>query len=43
MGDVVCFAPRSHPLKIAVLYQNDDYGKEYLIGLRDGLGRQGRQ
>ena len=22
-----------------VLYQNDDYGKDYLIGLRDGLGR----
>ena len=26
--------------KIAVLYQNDDYGKDYLKGLRDGLGRQ---
>ena len=24
--------------KIAVLYQNDDYGKDYLKGLRDGLG-----
>jgi branched-chain amino acid transport system substrate-binding protein len=24
--------------KIAVLYQNDDYGKDYLIGLKDGLG-----
>ena len=24
--------------KIGVLYQNDDYGKDYLIGLRDGLG-----
>ena len=24
--------------KISVLYQNDDYGKDYLIGLRDGLG-----
>ena len=24
--------------KIAVLYQNDDYGKEYLKGLKDGLG-----
>ena len=24
--------------KIAVLYQNDDYGNDYLIGLRDGLG-----
>jgi branched-chain amino acid transport system substrate-binding protein len=26
--------------KIAVLYQNDDYGKDYLKGLHDGLGRQ---
>ena len=24
--------------KIAVLYQNDDYGKDYVIGLREGLG-----
>jgi branched-chain amino acid transport system substrate-binding protein len=24
--------------KIAVLYQNDDFGKDYLVGLRDGLG-----
>ena len=24
--------------KIAVLYQNDDFGKDYLNGLRDGLG-----
>jgi branched-chain amino acid transport system substrate-binding protein len=24
--------------KIAVLYQNDDYGKDYLSGLKDGLG-----
>ncbi len=24
--------------KIAVLYQNDDFGKDYLIGLRAGLG-----
>ena len=24
--------------KIGVLYQNDDYGKDYLIGLKDGLG-----
>jgi branched-chain amino acid transport system substrate-binding protein len=28
-------APRS---KIAVLYQNDDYGKDYLMGLEAGLG-----
>jgi branched-chain amino acid transport system substrate-binding protein len=26
--------------KIAVLYQNDDFGKDYLIGLRQGLGDQ---
>ena len=24
--------------KIAILYQNDDYGKDYLKGMRDGLG-----
>jgi branched-chain amino acid transport system substrate-binding protein len=26
--------------KIAVLYQNDDYGKDYLYGLRAALGKQ---
>jgi ABC-type branched-subunit amino acid transport system substrate-binding protein len=30
---------KSYPnAKIAVLYQNDDYGKDYLKGLKDGLG-----
>ncbi len=30
---------KNHPdAKIAVLFQNDDYGKDYLKGLRDGLG-----
>lgn len=24
--------------KVAILYQNDDFGKEYLIGLKEGLG-----
>ena len=24
--------------KIAVLYQNDDFGKDYMVGLRQGLG-----
>ena len=24
--------------KIGVLYQNDDFGKDYLKGLKDGLG-----
>ncbi|WP_342724943.1 ABC transporter substrate-binding protein [Bradyrhizobium sp. B097] len=26
--------------KIAVLFQNDDYGKDYLKGLKDGLGQK---
>jgi branched-chain amino acid transport system substrate-binding protein len=26
--------------KVAVLYQNDDYGKDYLHGLKEGLGDQ---
>jgi branched-chain amino acid transport system substrate-binding protein len=31
----------SHPnAKIAVLYQNDDFGKDYLKGLKDGLGQK---
>jgi branched-chain amino acid transport system substrate-binding protein len=30
---------KTHPQgKIGVLYQNDDYGKDYLKGLKDGLG-----
>src|SRR3954465_668087 len=30
---------KEHPnARIAVLYQNDDYGKDYLKGLKDGLG-----
>ena len=29
--------------KIAVLYQNDDFGKDYLIGLREGLGKRADQ
>jgi branched-chain amino acid transport system substrate-binding protein len=28
--------------KIAVLYQNDDYGKDYLKGFMDGLGAKGK-
>ena len=32
---------KNHPGKtIGVLYQNDDFGKDYIIGLRDGLGDQ---
>jgi branched-chain amino acid transport system substrate-binding protein len=29
--------------KIAVLYQNDDSGKDYLKGLKDGLGAPRRR
>jgi branched-chain amino acid transport system substrate-binding protein len=29
--------------KIAVLYQNDDFGKDYLIGLKAGLGDKAKQ
>ena len=28
--------------KIAILYQNDDYGKDYLKGLHDGLGAKAK-
>ncbi len=28
--------------KIAVLYQNDDYGKDYLKGFKEGLGDKGK-
>jgi branched-chain amino acid transport system substrate-binding protein len=32
---------QNHPGKtIGVLYQNDDFGKDYVIGLREGLGDQ---
>src|SRR5436190_9032180 len=32
----------NHPnAKIGVLYQNDDYGKDLLKGLKDGLGEKG--
>jgi branched-chain amino acid transport system substrate-binding protein len=27
--------------KVAILYQNDDFGKEYLAGLQDELGKRG--
>jgi branched-chain amino acid transport system substrate-binding protein len=34
---------RTHPhAKIAVLYQDDDYGKDYLTGLVDGLGAKAK-
>jgi ABC-type branched-subunit amino acid transport system substrate-binding protein len=29
--------------KVAILYQNDDFGKEYLAGLRQGLGTKTKQ
>jgi branched-chain amino acid transport system substrate-binding protein len=32
---------KNHPGKtIAILYQNDDFGKDYVIGMREGLGDQ---
>src|SRR6202790_3213592 len=32
---------KNHPGKtIGILYQNDDFGKDYVLGLRDGLGDQ---
>ena len=32
---------KNHPGKtIGVMYQNDDFGKDYVIGLREGLGNQ---
>ncbi|MFX6303905.1 ABC transporter substrate-binding protein, partial [Acinetobacter baumannii] len=27
--------------KVAILYQNDDFGKDYLKGLKDGFGDKG--
>ena len=33
------YIPDNYPdAKIAVMYQNDDFGKDYLNGLKDGLG-----
>src|SRR5688572_13691855 len=35
---------KKHPnAKIGVLYQNDDYGKDYLKGLEDGLGEAAKK
>jgi branched-chain amino acid transport system substrate-binding protein len=37
------YIPENYPgAKIAIMYQNDDFGKDYLNGLKDGLG-PGRQ
>ena len=34
---------KNYPGKtIGILYQNDDFGKDYVIGLRDGLGDQAK-
>ena len=34
---------KEHPnAKIGVLYQNDDYGKDYVKGLKDGLGAKAK-
>jgi branched-chain amino acid transport system substrate-binding protein len=29
--------------KVAILYQNDDYGKDYLKGFKDGWARRPRR
>jgi len=35
---------KNHPGKtIGVMYQNDDFGKDYLIGLSRRIGRPGQQ
>jgi hypothetical protein len=34
---------RSPTAKIAILYQNDDYGKDYVKGLKDGLGENAQK
>ncbi|TMI98957.1 MAG: ABC transporter substrate-binding protein [Alphaproteobacteria bacterium] len=34
---------KNHPnAKIGILYQNDDYGKDYVKGLKDGLGEKAK-
>lgn len=39
-GDIYAkYLLKDHPgKKIAILYQNDDFGKDYLKGIKDGLG-----
>ncbi|HEX7881735.1 MAG TPA: ABC transporter substrate-binding protein [Afipia sp.] len=40
-GIYAAYILKNHPGKtIGILYQNDDFGKDYLIGLRAGLGDQ---
>ena len=35
---------KNHPNgKIGILYQNDDYGKDYVKGLKDGLGAKAKE
>ncbi len=35
---------QNHPKgKIGILYQNDDYGKDYVKGLKDGLGAKAKE
>jgi branched-chain amino acid transport system substrate-binding protein len=46
-GEALVYAKyvlQNHPTaKIAVLFQNDDFGKDYLVGLREGLGEKAGQ
>src|SRR5438552_18844941 len=35
---------KKHPdAKVGILYQNDDYGKDYLKGFEDGLGEAAKK
>jgi branched-chain amino acid transport system substrate-binding protein len=37
------YLTKTHPnAKIGILYQNDDYGKDYVKGLKDGLGEKAK-
>jgi branched-chain amino acid transport system substrate-binding protein len=37
------YVMKNHPnAKIAILFQNDDYGKDYVKGLKDGLGEKAK-
>jgi len=42
LGAATARAMAAKGAKIAVLYQNDDYGKDYLKGLLDGLGAKAK-
>src|SRR2546422_682510 len=41
--DFITYDDGYSPPKIGILYQNDDYGKDYVKGLKDGLGDAARK